>query len=108
MPQNKRRPPARKLTVLLACIENAGDGLASLTGESPGGRTERRWAVATGFELHVGEPGDGADEVLRAFLQKTHRHDGLRNNERLERRAEPMCRQAFEVALGELKRKATR
>lgn len=102
--------PAKKLTVLLACIEEPGTDpeVAAVMGEASCSPVVRRFAVATGFELHVGEPEDGADEVLRAFLQKTGRLAGLQGGERLERRAEPMTRHEFTVALADLKRKAMR
>lgn len=99
---------SKKLTVLLACFEESQAELSELLGEPTRGPAVVRWAVVTAGELHVGEPDEGADEVLRAFLLKTHRDSGLRHNERLERIAEPMNRRAFELAIAELRRRALR
>lgn len=82
--------------ILLACIEET---------DTATGRTVHRYGAASALEMHVGEPGVGADEVLRAFFQKTNRNTGLRKGERLERVSEPMLQASFIERVAQLRRK---
>lgn len=64
-----------------------------------------RWVVVTAGLKTIGEPDEGADEVLQRFKHLTNRDDGLRDNDRLERISEPVSESELVNIITRLKRK---